>query len=41
MYNDKRVLNKELQVEEDFQVLCNKCNKDLKHQINVTRKKLK
>ena len=39
MYNDKRVLCENLQKIEDFQVLCNKCNKDLKHQINVKEKK--
>jgi hypothetical protein len=39
MYNDDRVLEKETQSEGDFQVLCNKCNKDLKHQVNVREKK--
>ena len=39
MYNDDRVLEKETQSEADFQVLCNKCNKDLKHQVNVKEKK--
>ena len=41
MYNDKRVLSIDTQKEEDFQVLCDKCNKDLKHQINVKEKKTK
>ena len=35
IYNNTRVLCEDTQVKEDFQVLCNKCNKDLKHQINV------
>jgi len=39
MYNDKRVLNETTQTIDDFQVLCNKCNKDLKHQLNVKEKK--
>tara|TARA_Y100000389_G_C17422002_1_gene497276 strand:+ start:128 stop:832 length:705 start_codon:yes stop_codon:yes gene_type:complete len=39
MYNDKRVLNEKTQTISDFQVLCNKCNKDLKHQANVKEKK--
>lgn len=39
MYNDKRVLDKETQDISDFQVLCNKCNKDLKHQVNEKEKK--
>ncbi len=38
-YRDERVLNIDTQVKDDFQVLCNKCNKDLKHQINVKEKK--
>lgn len=38
-YKDKRVLNEDTQDEDDFQVLCNKCNKDLKHQINEKEKK--
>jgi len=39
MYNDSRVLDSETQNINDFQVLCNKCNKDLKHQANVKEKK--
>ena len=39
MYNDKRVLNEKTQNISDFQVLCNKCNKDLKHQVNEKEKK--
>lgn len=39
MYNDNRVLNEKTQDISDFQVLCNKCNKDLKHQVNVKEKK--
>jgi len=39
MYNDKRVLNEKTQTIDNFQVLCNKCNKDLKHQANVKEKK--
>ena len=38
MYNDTNVLNTKTQTINDFQVLCNKCNKDLKHQINVKEK---
>ena len=41
MYNDKNVLNINTQTIDDFQVLCNKCNKDLKHQINEKEKKTK
>lgn len=41
LYNDSRVLNIKTQTIEDFQVLCNKCNKDLKHQDNVKEKKNK
>lgn len=33
LYNDPRVLNSKTQTINDFQVLCNKCNKDLKHHI--------
>ena len=40
MYNDARVLNEKTQVEDDFQVLCNKCNKDLKHHISNRKEKL-
>lgn len=40
-YNDARVLNSKTQTIDDFQVLCNKCNKDLKHQDNVKEKKNK
>jgi len=39
MYNDSKVLNAKTQEENDFQVLCNKCNKDLKHQANHKEKK--
>jgi 5-methylcytosine-specific restriction endonuclease McrA len=39
MYNDDRVLNKETQSADDFQVLCNRCNKDYKHQANEREKK--
>lgn len=39
MYNDQKVLNTTTQQEKDFQVLCNKCNKDLKHQANEKEKK--
>jgi hypothetical protein len=39
MYNDDDALNIDTQTEEHFQVLCNKCNKDLKHQTNVKEKK--
>lgn len=39
LYNDIRVLNVKTQSITDFQVLCNKCNKDLKHQANVYEKK--
>jgi len=39
MYNDERVLNRLTQTIDDFQVLCNKCNKDLKHQDNVKEEK--
>jgi Icc-related predicted phosphoesterase len=38
-YKDLRVLDKSTLRREDFQVLCNKCNKDLKHQVNVKEKK--
>lgn len=41
MYNDITVLNKDTQSINDFQVLCNKCNKDLKHQFNEKEKKTK
>ena len=40
MYNDDRVLSIETQTIDDFQVLCDKCNKDLKHQANVKEKKI-
>lgn len=33
MYNNPSVLNIMTQTKNDFQVLCNKCNKDLKHHI--------
>ena len=33
MYNDEIVLNKDTQKKDYFQVLCEKCNKDLKHHI--------
>lgn len=39
MYNDPEVLNTATQKEKQFQVLCNKCNKDLKHQANEKEKK--
>lgn len=39
MYNDPQVLNSTTQKETDFQVICNKCNKDLKHQANEKEKK--
>jgi len=39
LYNDDRVLTEDTQEADDFQVLCNKCNKDLKHQINLKEKK--
>jgi len=39
MYNDQIVLCSGTQLEEHFQVLCNKCNKDLKHQDNEKEKK--
>jgi hypothetical protein len=39
MYNDKRVLDKTTQTKDDFQVLCNKCNKDIKHPANEKEKK--
>lgn len=38
MYNDPRVLDTDTQEEEDFQILCNKCNTD-KHQANEIEKK--
>jgi hypothetical protein len=38
-YKDNRVLNIHTQNKSDFQVLCNKCNKDEKHQDNVKEKK--
>jgi len=39
MYNDPQVLNPTTQKKTDFQVICNKCNKDLKHQANEKEKK--
>jgi hypothetical protein len=40
LYNDKRVLNKDTQVEDDFQCLCNHCNLQ-KRQVCITEKKNK
>jgi 5-methylcytosine-specific restriction endonuclease McrA len=39
MYNNSRVLNENTQILDDFQVLCNRCNKDYKHQANEKEKK--
>jgi hypothetical protein len=38
-YDEERVLDRFAQNEDDFQVLCNKCNKDFKHQDHVKEKK--
>jgi len=39
LYNDIRVLDIKTQHIDDFQILCNKCNKDLKHQEDNREKK--
>uniref|UniRef100_A0A6C0INS8 HNH endonuclease n=1 Tax=viral metagenome TaxID=1070528 RepID=A0A6C0INS8_9ZZZZ len=38
MYNDMRVLNADTQSVDDFQVLCDKCNNDLKHNAHEKEK---
>lgn len=39
MYNDDRVLDKDAQSSSDFQVLCDKCNNDLKHNAHEKEKR--